>query len=103
LFAGVLPTEGQDTSCLRAYGTAPVHHFLQELQRSVAIDDRAHVAQMVRFPISIRVGEKPLTLRNKQQLLKYYAVAFDPKVKAFIAKQKFSNLFCNWKGMVRSG
>ena len=33
---------------------------------------------------------------TKNQLLEYYNVAFDAKVRGFIAKQKVSDLFCNW-------
>jgi hypothetical protein len=58
------------------------------------------VTLMVRFPIRIVAEGKPLTLRDRGQLLKYYDVAFDSKVKAFIAKQKYSDLFCNWKGIM---
>jgi hypothetical protein len=39
-------------------------------------------------------------LTNRSELLKYYEVAFDSRVKAFIAKQRFSDLFCNWKGII---
>lgn len=91
---------GQEDPCLRAYGAASVAQFLGDLQHSVAVDDRAHVAGMVRFPISITVSGKSMTLRNRDQLLKYYDVAFDAKVKGFIAKQKASELFCNWKGIM---
>jgi hypothetical protein len=91
---------GQDDPCIRAYGQASVEQFLTDLQHSVAVDDRAHIVEMVHFPITIAVGGKPVTLRNKNQLLKYYEVAFDAKVKGFIAKQKVSDLFCNWKGIM---
>ncbi len=92
--------KGQDDQCIRDYGAASVEQFLEDLQHSVAADDRAHVADMVRFPIRITVAGKPLTLRTRDQLLKYYDVAFDSKVKGFIAKQKFSELFCNWQGIM---
>jgi hypothetical protein len=91
---------GQEDPCVRGYGAATIEQFLGDLQHSVAVDDRAQVAEMVRFPISITVAGKPVTLRSKDQLLKYYNVAFDPKVKGFIAKQKVSELFCNWKGIM---
>jgi hypothetical protein len=92
--------KGQADPCIRDYGATSVEQFLGDLQHSVAVDDRAHVAEMVHFPIKITVAGKPLTLHGKNQLLKYYDVAFDSKVKGFIAKQKFSELFCNWKGIM---
>jgi hypothetical protein len=91
---------GQQDQCIRAYGTTTVEEFLKDLQHFVAADDRTHVAELVRFPIRITVSGKPLTLRSKNQLLKYYNIAFDPKVKGFIAKQRFSDLFCNWQGIM---
>lgn len=91
---------GQVDQCIRGYGADSVQQFLDDLQHSVAADDRAHVVGMVHFPIRITVAGKPLTLRSKDQLLKYYDVAFDSKVKGFIAKQKFSALFCNWQGIM---
>jgi len=101
LLAGLVQgASGQDDPCIRAYGTTSVERFVADLQHSVAVDDRAHVAEMIRFPISIAVKGKSLTLRNKDQLLKYYNVACDSKVKGFIAKQHVSELFCNWKGIM---
>jgi hypothetical protein len=55
---------------------------------------------MVHFPIKITAAGKPLVLRSKDQLLKNYDVAFDSKVKGFIAKQQFAELFCNWQGIM---
>jgi len=77
-----------------------VEQFLQDLQHSVAVDDRARVVEMVGFPIKITADGKSRTLRNRNQLLAYYNVAFDAKVRGFIAKQKVSELFCNWKGIM---
>jgi hypothetical protein len=91
---------GQGARCIRAYGAASVEQFLPGLQHSVAVDDRAHVVEMVGFPIKITVEGKSRTLRNKNQLLEYYNVAFDAKVRGFIAKQKVSDLFCNWQGIM---
>jgi hypothetical protein len=36
-------------------------------------------------------------------LLEYYDVAFDAKVRGFIAKQKVSDLFGNWQGIMIGG
>ena len=55
---------------------------------------------MVKLPIVIKIAGTPSKLTNRSELLKYYEVAFDSRVKAFIAKQRFSDLFCNWKGIM---
>jgi hypothetical protein len=101
VLAGLIQcASGQEDPCIRAYGVASIEQFVGDLQHLVAADDRAHVAEMVHFPISITVEGRPMIVRNRDQLLKYYNVAFDTKVKGFIAKQKVSELFCNWKGIM---
>ncbi|HUJ94568.1 MAG TPA: hypothetical protein VLW84_04825 [Terriglobales bacterium] len=89
-----------DDSCIAAYGAPAVGQFLRDLQKAVAADDRKQVVQMVEYPITIKVGNKPVRLRKRSELLKLYDVAFDEKVKGFLAKQKFSGLFCNWRGIM---
>jgi len=89
-----------DDQCIAPYGSAAVKQFLRDLQEAVASDNRSRVAQLVEFPIAIQVSGKRKTLRNRSQLLTNYDVAFDAKVKGFIAKQEFSTLFCNWQGIM---
>ena len=87
---------GQGDPRIRAYGAASVEQFLQDLQHSVAVDDRARVVEMVGFPIKITADGKSRTLRNKNQLFEYYNLAFDARVRGFIAK--VSERFCNLEG-----
>jgi hypothetical protein len=89
-----------DDQCIAQFGSAAVKQFLRDFQAAVATDDRSRVAQMVEFPISIQVSGKPKRLRNRSELLKYYDVAFDTKVKGLIAEQQFNELFCNWQGIM---
>jgi hypothetical protein len=89
-----------DDDCIAVYGSIAVKNFLHQLQVAVATDNRAQVVSMVRLPINIEIAGKQTRLRYQSELLKYYDVAFDPKVKGFIAKQKFEDLFCNWQGVM---
>lgn len=89
-----------DDQCIAAYGGDTVKSFLQQLQIAVAADERERVVAMVELPVTIMVEGRRMKLRSRSQLLKYYDVAFDSKVKGFIAKQKFSDLFCNWRGVM---
>ena len=69
VLAGFLQcASGQGAPCIRAYGAASVEQFLRGLQHSVAVDDRAHVVEMVGFPIKITVEGKSRTLRNKKSI-----------------------------------
>lgn len=98
--AGISKFAHGDDQCIAAYGGEAIKSFLQQLQTAVAADDRKHVVAMVELPVTIMVEGRRTKLRRRTQLLQYYEVAFDPKVKAFIAKQKFSDLFCNWRGIM---
>lgn len=89
-----------DDQCINAYGSASVRTFLQELQTAVARNERAHVASLIKFPITIEIEGQRTKLSSRKQFLKYYDVAFDAKVKGFIAQQKFDSLFCDWKGIM---
>ena len=100
IVAGVSKVAHGDDQCIEAYGGEAVKGFLQQLQAAVAADDRNRVIAMVEFPVTIMVDGRRLKLRTRSQLLKYYEAAFDPKVKGFIAKQSFSDLFCNWRGVM---
>ena len=101
VLAGFAPcASGQGDPCIRAYGAASVEQFWRDLQNSVVVDDRARVVEMVGFPIKINADGRSRTLRNKNQLLAYYNVAFDAKLGGFIAKQKVSELSCNRKGIM---
>ena len=90
----------QNVECIASYGTAAVEQFLGQLEDAVAKGDRIQVSGMIEFPIVVEIAGKRSTLRNRSELLKYYDVAFDSKVKGFIAKQRFSDLFCNWRGIM---
>jgi len=89
-----------EDACVSSYGSDKVQAFLADLQQAVASDKRADVAKMVAYPIKIRVNEKATTLRDQNNLVKYYDTAFNANVKQALAKQEFSNLFCNWQGMM---
>jgi len=81
---------GQGDPCIRAHGAASVEPFLRDLQNSVAVDDRPHVVEMVGFPVKITADGKSRTLRNENQLLEYYNVAFDAKVRGLHRRSRRS-------------
>ena len=86
-------------SCMAAYGTSAVEQFLQDLQKGVAADERTHVVQMIEYPVTIKVGNKPVRLRRQSELLKLYDIAFDEKVKAFSPSKGFQNYFATGRAL----
>ncbi|HVF57533.1 MAG TPA: hypothetical protein VM934_15365 [Pyrinomonadaceae bacterium] len=77
-----------------------VEKFLADLQEAVAQDDRARVASMLSYPLTLHSGKRRTVLRRKSDLLKKYGVVFNRKVKDALAKQKASELFANWQGVM---
>lgn len=55
ILCGCSPRVRAADPSIDAYGAANVSHFLVDLPKSVAADDRTHVAEMVKYPISIIV------------------------------------------------
>jgi len=100
IVVGALRFADAEDQCIAPYGTEAVKNFLHQLQTAVADNDQRRVVAMVRLPITIMVAGKSTKIQSRVQLLRYYDVAFDAKVKGFIAKQEFSELFCNWQGIM---
>jgi hypothetical protein len=59
--------------------------FLRDLQRGVARDDRAAVAALIRYPLTIQAGGVRIPMADTAALLQGYDVVFSPALKALIA------------------
>ncbi len=87
-----------DNSCAAAGISDPSHvtQFLARLKQAVAADDRAAVAAMVNYPITVQSR----TYRDAAALRANYAQVFTPEVKAAIAAAKADNLFARDQGVM---
>jgi hypothetical protein len=65
---------------------AAVQRFLGELQRSVARDDRAAVARLMHYPLTVRAAGVRIPIPDRAALFKYYDAVFSPSLKNVIAR-----------------
>ncbi|OLE54511.1 MAG: hypothetical protein AUG51_07955 [Acidobacteria bacterium 13_1_20CM_3_53_8] len=79
---------------------AAAESFFYKLQRAVAEDNRAKVASMIDYPIFVRVAGRRIRLRRKVDLLGRYNLVFNHGVRQALARQRVSELFVNWQGVM---
>lgn len=80
---------------------AHVTQFVARLKQAVATGDRATVAAMVNYPLTVSgEGERTATYRTPAALRANYARIFTPEVKAFIAAAKGDRLFSRDQGVM---
>jgi hypothetical protein len=65
---------------------APVRRFLGELQRSVAQDDRAAVARLMHYPLTVRAAGVRIPIPDQAAFVTYYDAVFSPSLKNVIAR-----------------
>ena len=80
---------------------AHVTQFVARLKQAVAADDRAAVAAMVNYPLTVNSsGGRSMTYRNAAALSASYARVFTPEVKAAVAAAKADDLFSRDQGVM---
>jgi hypothetical protein len=80
---------------------AHVTQFVARLKRAVAANDRAAVAAMVNYPLTVNApGGRSMTYRNAAALSANYARVFTPEVKAAVAAAKADDLFSRDQGVM---
>jgi hypothetical protein len=100
-----LQTRAQDDGP-RSYSIAgiddssKVDEFLKNLQALVSMDKKEAIAKLIQFPINIKISGKKISLNSTTAFLKNYGQAFNSTVKDAILKQKSSDLFVNWQGVM---
>lgn len=80
-----------------------VEDFLRSLQQAVAKNERARVATMLNYPVTVIIRGRKLKLKNKADFLRRYNVTINHKVKQAIADQKPDDLFVNYQGVMIGG
>ena len=60
--------------------------FVGELQRAVARDDRAGVAALIRYPLTVQAGGIRIPMADTAALVQSYDLVFSPALKAMIAE-----------------
>jgi hypothetical protein len=84
VLAALLTTEAQERTSTPP--TLQLDTFFAQLQRAVAMDDRAAVAAMMRYPITISIGGLRVPFGNAASVLDRYDDIFNPSLRAAIAR-----------------
>ena len=71
----------------------PYRQFFDQLQQAVARADKPAVAGMVKYPITVALHGKKVTLRTKRDFVAHYDAIFTPKLVDLVAHQTYATLF----------
>ena len=74
--------------------------FFKSFQLAFKNNDRQSIASMVHYPLRTSKLEKPILIRNKQQLLTQFDQIFDAGVRCEILKASEKDVWGNWKGFM---
>jgi len=73
-------------------GAAPelvekVDQFLKTLQSAISTDDRARVASLTNYPITVATGDKLIRINTKKEFVREYGQIFTARLKALVKQQ----------------
>jgi hypothetical protein len=89
----------------RAYARAegetvdPRPGFIRELQKAVAADDKAWMAEHLHLPVRY-FGRTAQIIRSRDWFLKHYATVIGPELKANVLAQNPEKYFMNYQGLM---
>lgn len=82
---------------------AAVDQFFGQFQQAVAKGDRATVAAMIHYPISVKLGGKAVQLKTKAELISRFDSVFPAAFKRKLAGIKVKDLWANYQGVATPG
>jgi len=74
--------------------------YFEKLQKNVAKNNKAAVADSITFPLRVNHNGKSVMIKSKKEFIKKYDNIMTAKVKKKLLAQKIDNLFVNWKGVM---
>ena len=74
--------------------------FLGALQAAVRSGKPAEVADLVVFPLRVNTPPKTGFVKTRSEFVRRYAEIFTPAVRAAILRQRPTELFRNWQGLM---
>lgn len=78
---------------------AEVKAFLEALREAVAEDDRARVAEMIAYPLTVTLDGETVTLSDAEALQARYEAVFAPTIREALHQQQLAELFANYQGV----
>lgn len=73
---------------------------IKALQTAVAAHDAAGVAELVSYPIGVRVNGKETHIKSAKAFAENYDAIFTPTIAKAVTDQKYDDLFVNYKGIM---
>lgn len=70
------------------------------LKAGVAADNRADVAALVDYPISVKMDGKSHKVRSAEEFVASWDKIITPDIAQVITAQRFEDIFVNWRGMM---
>lgn len=79
---------------------AEIEKFVTEVQGYMADNDKEKLAQVINYPIKVKIKGQSVSITNKDELIKNYDDIFTPEYKDSIIKAYPKNLFGNYQGVM---
>ncbi|WP_041778378.1 hypothetical protein [Beijerinckia indica] len=76
----------------------PYADFLTRLQKAIAASDKESIAELIDYPLQIKIGGKAVKIKDKQHFVTDYDEVITQTIKDVVAKQTYATLFVNWQG-----
>lgn len=77
----------------------PAEAFFARFQKALATDERETVADMVLYPVKLRVGSKQMVAKDKAQFLQLYDSLFKAQTRAMLLGEHGTDLTAWWEGI----
>ena len=79
--------------------TASDKAFFESVQSAVLTNGIEQFAEIVSYPIVLKLGKVEYKLQNKKGLIERAAMIFTPRLKSIVQNQSQDSLFKNWQGV----
>jgi hypothetical protein len=82
------------------YGTEnDVENFMKQVKKSILTVDKIWIANHIKYPLTTNLnGKREITIKNNQQLIKYYDQIFYQSFKVDLKSFCACNMFTNYQG-----
>lgn len=77
-----------------------VENFVNNIQSYIKSDNKEQLAELVAYPISVKIKDKYANIQNKDEFIKNYDKIFYPKYKEAMSTAYTKYLFVNYKGIM---
>jgi len=81
----------------------PAEIFFLSFQKAVATDEREKIADMVQYPVKLRIADKQVIAKDRVRFLELYDSVFKAQTKSLLRGQHGSDLTAWWEGISDTG